>query len=158
MTEKISMLMDGELDSQEAALLVSRMEDAERADWRCYHLIGDAIRDPEGFRADLGMDCCKALDAEPTVLAPRKSGFHNVKLYTLSAAASVAAVLLVGWVALQGPEDSPVPKQVAQVVHLNIIKAKLSDYLLAHQEFSPGAEMATPNIRTVSETYQENGR
>lgn len=158
MNEKVSMLMDGELDSDEAAHLVSRMKSDDAGEWQLFHLIGDAIRDPEGFRADLDLDCFKALEAEPTVLAPYKSPLHKAKVYAWSAAASLAAVALVGWVALQGSQDSPVPKQVAQVVHLNVIKSKLSDYLLAHQEFSPESEMMTSNIRTVSETYQENGR
>ncbi|HQT26331.1 MAG TPA: sigma-E factor negative regulatory protein [Burkholderiales bacterium] len=158
MNEKISMLMDGELDDDEAMRLLSGMKQDEAEGWHFYHLIGDAIRDPEGFRADLDTDCFKVLEAEPTVLAPYKSGLHKAKVYAWSAAASFAAVALVGWVALQNPQGSAVPKQVAQAVHLNVLKARLNDYLLAHQEFSPESEMMTSNIRTVSDTYQENGR
>ncbi len=156
MREEISMLVDAELDGEDAARLVSRMKDQEAQDWLLYHLIGEAVRDPEGFRADLDVDCWPVIVAEPTVLAP--SRLHKARLYALSAAASVAAVFLVGWVALQGPADSPVPKQVAQAVHLDVIKSRLNDYLLAHQEFSPRSEMMPSNIRTVSDTYQESGR
>ncbi len=158
MREKISMLMDGEMDDEEAASLVSRMKAQEEDDWLYYHMIGDAIRDPKAFRADIGMDCSEAIHAEPVVLSPYKSHAHRAKVYALSAAASFAAVMLVGWVAMQSPSDSPVPKRVAQVVHLDVIKAKLGDYLLAHQEFSPESETMTSNIRTVSETYEEPGR
>ena len=160
MTEKISMLMDGELDGEEAAKLVSGMKAREQDNWLYYHLIGDAIRDPEGFRADLDLDCSEAIHAEPTVLAPvpHKTNFHKAKRYAWSAAASFAAVMLVGWAALQSPENSPVPKRVAQVVHLDVIKSRLNDYVLAHQEFSPESEMMNSNIRPVSDTYQENGR
>lgn len=158
MREEISMLMDGEVDDEEASFLVSRMKAQEEDDWLYYHLIGEAIRDPENFRADIKMDCSAAIHAEPVVLAPYKSHAHRVKVYAMSAAASFAAVALVGWIALQGPPDSPVPKRVAQVVHLDVIKAKLGDYLLAHQEFSPESETMTSNIRTVSETYEEPGR
>ncbi len=157
MREQISLLMDGELDGDASAQLVSGMK--EQDDWHLYHLIGDAMRDPEGFRADLDLDCSRAISLEPTVLAPQKSKLHHAKLYALSAAASFAAVLAVGWVVLQSPQDSPVPKQVAQVVRLNVIKSKLDDYLAAHQEFSPeSGGIMTSNIRTVSDTYQENGR
>lgn len=158
MREEISMLMDAELDSEEAVRVMSGIKGKDEQDWLLYHMIGEAIRDPEGFRADLDMDCCEELAAEPTILAPYKSGLHKVKLYTLSAAASVAAVFLVGWVALQSPSGSPVPKQVAQAVHLDVMKSRLNDYLLAHQEFSPRSEMMTSNIRTVSDTYQESSR
>ncbi|MHB1099868.1 MAG: sigma-E factor negative regulatory protein [Burkholderiales bacterium] len=160
MKEKISMLMDGELDGEEAAMLVSGMKAEEQDDWLYYHLIGDAIRDPEGFRVDLDLDCSEAIHAEPTVFAPvlHRSNSHKARRYAWSAAASFAAVMLVGWVALQSPENSPVPKRVAQVVHLDVIKSRLNDYVLAHQEFSPESEMMNANIRPVSDTYQENGR
>ncbi len=160
MTEKISMLMDGELDDDEALALVSRMKAQEQDDWLYYHLIGDAIRDPEGFRADLDLDCSKAIHAEPTILAPvpHKTNLHKANRYAWSAAASFAAVMLVGWIALQNSGNSPVPKQVAQATHLDVIKSRLGDYLLAHQEVSRESEMMNSNIMQVSDTYQENGR
>lgn len=158
MKNEISMLMDAELDSDDAARALSGMKEQDERDWLLYHLIGDAIRDPEGFRADLDLDCLEAIEAEPTILAPYKSKLGKARLYALSAAASVAAVFLVGWVALQNPAVSPVPKQVAQAVHLDLIKSRLNDYLLAHQEFSPRSEMMSSNIRTVSDTYQESSR
>ena len=158
MKEKISMLMDGELDEDEVAPLISRMKAGDDDDWLCYHLICDVIRDPAGFRADIKMDCSESIRSEPVVLAPYKSSLHRAKVYTLSAAASFAAVMLVGWVAMQSPSVSPVPKRVAQAVHLDVIKSKLGDYLLAHQEVSPESEAVTSNIRTVSETYEEPGR
>ncbi len=160
MTEKISMLMDGELEDDEALTLVSGMKAEEQDDWLFYHLIGDAIRDPAGFRADLDLDCSEAIHAEPTVLAPvaHKANLQKANRYAWSAAASFAAVILVGWVALQSPENAPVPKRVAQATHLDVIKSRLSDYLLAHQEVSPDSGMMNPNIMQVSDTYQENGR
>ena len=154
MKQDISMLMDGELEDDAAERVISGLK-AQEEDWLLYHLIGDAIRDPEGFRADLHLDFAAALDQEPTVLAPRR--FQKARFYALSAAASVAAVFLVGWVALQNPASSPVPSQVAQAVHLDVIKSRLNDYLVAHQEFSPRSGMPA-NIRTVSETYQDDGR
>ncbi len=159
MKQDISMLMDAELDEQDAGRVIARLKDDEGGDWLLYHMIGDAIRDPEGFRADLHLDFSSALAEEPTVLSPpRKSGMQRAGFYALSAAASFAAVSLVGWVALQSPSTSPVPKQVAQAVHLNVMKSGLNDYLLAHQEFSPRSDMLTSNIRTVSDTYQDSSR
>ncbi len=158
MNEKISMLMDGELDDEEADRLLSGFNQGEAEKWHCYHLIAEAIRDPEGFRADLHVDCINAIEAEPTVLAPHRSKTQKAKVYAWSAAASFAAVALVGWMALQSPQGTVVPSQVAQAVRLNVLKSKLNDYVTAHQEFSPESEMMTSNIRTVSDTYQENGR
>ena len=158
MREQISLLMDGELDGDASAQLVSGMK--EQDDWHLYHLIGDAMRDPEGFRADLDLDCSKAIHAEPTILAPvpHKTNLHKANRYAWSAAASFAAVMLVGWIALQNSGNSPVPKQVAQATHLDVIKSRLGDYLLAHQEVSRESEMMNSNIMQVSDTYQENGR
>ena len=157
MREQISLLMDGELDNDASAQLVSRMK--EQDDWHLYHLIGDAIRDKAGFRADLDLDFSQAIDLEPTVLAPQSPRrAPRAKWYALSAAASFAAVMAVGWVAMQGSQYSQGPKEVAQA-RLNIIKSRLDDYLAAHQEISPeSGALMTSNIRTVSDTYQENGR
>ena len=71
MKEILSAWMDGELsDEQVRPLPPQLMRDAElRANWDCYHLIGDALRGVQG--PDLYAKICARLDAEPTVLAPQ---------------------------------------------------------------------------------------
>jgi sigma-E factor negative regulatory protein RseA len=161
MKENLSAWMDGELsDAQARPLLPQLKRDAGlRADWDCYHLIGDALRGVQG--PDLCGKICARIDAEPTVLAPqRRNAAEKLRWFALSAAASVAAVAFVGWMALSGvQQDAPqiaaipatVPAEVKQVAAPAGEGAK--DYLLAHQRYSPSNAMqgVAPYVRTVAE-------
>ncbi len=158
MKETLSAWMDSELNGQQAGSLPPQLKrDAQlRRDWDCYHLIGDALRGVDG--ADLGAKIRARLDAEPTVLAPRRRGKPE-KLHwaALSVAASAAAVAFVGWMALPGTQ--PGPMQVAVVPAAEVWQAAApagdgaNDYLLAHQRYSPSSAMqgVAPYVRTVAE-------
>jgi sigma-E factor negative regulatory protein RseA len=165
MRDRISQLMDGELDRQDrdAALRELRGDGEAREAWRTYHLISDAMRDTpllsEGFAARLA----RRLAEEPTVLAPA----HRPSLPRLAwaAAASLAAVALVGWLAF-APQQEPAP-QVAQApkparpaVVVRALPKAANDYLLAHQGFSPRVYLQgmAPYVRTVSEPSEEPGK
>jgi sigma-E factor negative regulatory protein RseA len=162
MKERISALMDGELDDKSAAELIEalgRDRDARLA-WASYHLISDAMRDgrllPEGFGARLS----ERLAAEPTVLAPRPRQPESKRWYALSAAASLAAVALVGWLAFAPQPNTPAPvAQAPAEVKPNIVPlpTAANDYLLAHQGFSPRVRLTgmAPYVRTVSEQAVE---
>ena len=103
---RISALMDGELEAREAqASLAAMREDAEaRAAWRTYHLISDALQG----RAMLGMRCAHRVAArlvqEPALIGPLPAAVaaaQRPRWFVPSAlAASLAAVALVGWMAL----------------------------------------------------------
>ncbi len=156
MKDTLSAWMDGELDRRQAdALLPQIKHDAElRRNWDCYHLIGDALRGVDG--PDLSAGIRERLDAEPTVLAPRR---HNEKLRwaAMSMAAGVAAVMFVGWMALSGTQQEPV--QIAAAPGANVqpvavqAGAGANDYLLAHQRYSPSSAMqgVASYVRTVAE-------
>jgi sigma-E factor negative regulatory protein RseA len=162
MNDRISALMDGELDEKSAAQLIealSRDADAVRT-WRRYHLIGDAMRGglplSDGFTERLA----QRLATEPTVLAPRRIRTESPRLFTVSAAvASLAAVAFVGWMAF-APQTHLVPAPVAQVQPPAETKPVLvplpnaaNDYLLAHQGFSPRVSLQgmAPYVLTVAE-------
>jgi sigma-E factor negative regulatory protein RseA len=162
MNDRISALMDGELDEKSAAQLIealTRDADAVRT-WRRYHLIGDAMRGglplSDGFTERLA----QRLASEPTVLAPRRIRTESPRLFTVSAAAaSVAAVAFVGWMAF-APQTSVAPAPVAQVqtpVEAKPVLVPLpnaaNDYLLAHQGFSPRVSLQgmAPYVLTVAE-------
>src|SRR5256885_7984585 len=118
MNDKISALVDGEVDDKSAAEMIDwlgRDGDALHA-WRGYHLISDAMRDSrmlsEGFTARVAA----RLSAEPALLAPARLQAEPRKWLVLSAAASVAAVSLVGWVPFAPQRDpEPLQAQGAQV-------------------------------------------
>ena len=162
MNDRISALMDGEVDEKSAAQLIEALtRDAEAVrTWRSYHLIGDAMRGglllPDGFTERLA----QRLAAEPTVLAPRRIRTESPRLFTVSAAAaSLAAVAFVGWMAF-APQTLVAPAPVAQIQAPAEAKPVLvplpnaaNDYLLAHQGFSPRVSLQgmAPYVLTVAE-------
>lgn len=156
MNEKLSAWMDGELESEHARRLPPHLKrDADlRGNWDCYHLIGDALRGVQG--PNLCARICARLEAEPTLLAPqRRSPAEKLRRYALSAAASVAAVAFVGWMALPGLQQDTL--QIAAKTEVKQIAVPAGegarDYLLAHQRYSPSNAMqgVAPYVRTVAE-------
>lgn len=141
MKDRISTLMDGELDEREAAEVISSMagEAQARDAWRTYHLIGDAMRESHA------------------VVAPRPAANAPFWRIALPAMAVAAAVALVSWVAFAPLQPTPVaPPPVAQAPVVPPPQAA-NDYLLAHQGFSPRVALQgmTAYVRTVSEPAQE---
>ena len=168
--EKISALMDGELEPQHASREWNRLKDdaALRESWHAFHFVGDALRGERMvLSAEFQQKLSQALAAEPTVLAPRRLPTKPTRFttYALSAAASVAAVSLVGWMALSPsvpvapiakvvPQlPAPVLVDVPQVASVSS-EGRMNDYLLAHQGFSPSTALQglAPYIRSVSTT------
>jgi sigma-E factor negative regulatory protein RseA len=167
MKDRLSALMDGELDDKSAAEVIEalgRDGEAVRA-WRTYQLISDAMRESRLLSAGFTARVAGRLAKEPTVLAPRAQvpGFQTEsrRWYALSAAASLAAVALVGWMAF-APQPQIAPTPVAQIqteLKPNIVPlpTAANDYLLAHQGFSPRVSLQgmAPYVRTVSEQAVE---
>jgi sigma-E factor negative regulatory protein RseA len=191
MKTKISAFVDGELESGELSGVIEAIEQdqASREAWRVYHLISDALRDSVLRETGFSARVAHALAAEPTVLAPGRLPAERTRWFALSAAASVAAVALVGWLAFAPtPEQrpaglpgvplagapppaatvqqaastqatAPATQQLVAVQREPVTPAALpvsaqmaSDYLFAHQEFSPGMSLQgmAPYVRTVS--------
>ena len=165
MKENLSAWMDGELSGDQARPLLTQLKrDAQmRSDWDRYHLIGDALRGVQG--PDLCAKICARLDAEPTVLAPQRRGTaEKLRWYALSAAASLAAVAFVGWIALPGVQQDSL--QIAAVPAPEVKPAAVpagegaKDYLLAHQRYSPSNAMhgVAPYVRTVADERSASRR
>jgi sigma-E factor negative regulatory protein RseA len=157
MGEQISRLMDGELEGAEvdAAFLELKGPDGV-ASWACYHVIGDTLRRcGEPIPGSFGRFAAR-LQAEPTVLAPRPKRAPRLPL-VWAAAASVAAVLVVGSVAVSTLD--PQPTVVAKAREANAVRTAQArpqpvppDYLLAHQEYSPTTQIqgVGPYLRSVA--------
>ena len=167
MKERLSALMDEELGGADSEVCLERLnEDGElRVSWRVYHLIGDALRGHAG--QGLSPSFAERLAAEPTVLAPPRAqpAAQRNTWYALSAAASVAAVALVGWMALplfdppaQIASSQPAPAVTAVVLPPAAVPEAqgVNDYLLAHQRDSPSSVRGgmAPYVRTVSEARE----
>ncbi|HKA42106.1 MAG TPA: sigma-E factor negative regulatory protein [Burkholderiales bacterium] len=177
--DKISALMDGELDAHQSEQQLARLKnDSEaRACWEAFHLIGDALRGERIVSRNLSERLRERLAQEPTVLAPpRARPARPIATYAWSAAASLSAVALVGWVAFSGPlapqPDAPsVAAKAPPVAPVPVVAAppqlasvpsegKMNEYLIAHQEFSPSTAIQglAPYIRTVSGTQTGKGQ
>jgi sigma-E factor negative regulatory protein RseA len=167
MKEQVSALMDGELDARETerAYQLLKRDAGAGETWRTYHLISDAMRD-SGLLSDTFTARVSArLAAEPTVLAPSGAAGRPLQRFALAAAASLAAVALVGWLAFaplpQAPatplaQAQPAPAATAVVP----LPSAANDYLLAHQGFSPRVSLQgmAPYVRTVAEHPGDAGK
>jgi len=176
--DKISALMDGELGEHEARGQISRLKtDAALAHtWNTFHLIGDAMRGERALSAGFSERMAARMASEPTVLAPQRSMPRRITAYALSAAASISAVALVGWVAVVNQPQAPAPQiarntvaplpaavtPAAVTAPLQSVSSEgtMNEYLMAHQEYSPSTAIQglAPYIRTISTTQAAQGR
>jgi sigma-E factor negative regulatory protein RseA len=171
--EKLSALIDGELDEHEMGqqLSVLKQNNSAQESWQIFHLIGDTMRGDSRISPDFGRRFAERLALEPTILAPKRRPVRHVARHAMSIAASLAAVSVVAWVAFSGnPLNSPQAPATAQVAAPTRLAAatapvvsttqlpnvnsqgKMNEYLLAHQGFSPSTAIqgVVPYIRTVS--------
>jgi sigma-E factor negative regulatory protein RseA len=173
--EKISQMMDGELDELECRLQIRRLgQDAGLAQsWETFHLIRDVLRDEASAGPDLARRVRERLIKEPTVIGTRSWLGARVAHYTLPMAAAIAGVMVVGWLALSlrpsiesaGPiatNTLPVPTSAEAPPLVVAVSAngQMNEYLLAHQEYSPSTAMqgVASYIRTVASRESDSPR
>lgn len=172
--DKISEWMDGELNGGETRRQVERLkQDAElNRCWAVFHLIGDVMRGERVLSREFERRLVARLAEEPAVLAPRPQAAPRFTTYALSAAASLSAVAVVGWLAFYNPlapqpeiAQSPTPPATvaaSQEPQLPNVPSDgtMNEYLIAHQEFSPSTEIQglAPYIRSVSGTRPAKDR
>lgn len=166
--DKISALIDGELDEREMNRQLSRIKQQEelRESWDLFHLIGDTLRDDGRLSPHFRQRMTGRLALEPTILAPRRSVAKRVTAYALSAAASLSAIAVVAWVAFSANPLST-PQEIAKIkvpasatvgagpqLASITVQGNMNEYLLAHQEFSPSTALqgVASFIRTVSDS------
>jgi sigma-E factor negative regulatory protein RseA len=158
--ERISALIDGELEDDELAREFNRLEDdpERRSAWDAYHLIGDVLRG-QGQLTEHVVERVRArLTSEPTVLAPKpRRASLLARRAALPIAASVVGVAVVAWLAVFNDPLSTQPALVAdaeQSVAAVVEPAgpTMNEYLMAHQQFSPSTAMQGVGsyVRTVS--------
>jgi sigma-E factor negative regulatory protein RseA len=157
MTDDISRLMDGELPDSEIDAVCGRLRSRDAmTTWVCYHVIGDALRDSGVPSPGFAARFAARLAAEPAVLAPGPRRNRPLPL-AWAAAATVAAVAVVGWVAL-ATFDTPSTaiakaREAAAVSSAQVRRPSVpADYLLAHREYAPTTQIQAyvPNLRAAS--------
>lgn len=162
MSEKLSALIDNELDDLERARLLRELgRESDQAElWSRYHIIGLAMRrETVTWGGDLPGRVARALESEGIpgdgAEAPASPVFRLRPAGRLAIAASVAGVLLVGGLAVQlYPGDSssgpaaPAAQQVAvdsEATRWNDVDPQVEDALNAllveHGEFTSASGM-----------------
>jgi sigma-E factor negative regulatory protein RseA len=123
MNEKISTLMDGELDRDAAMMAIKHLgqDHGRRETWDQYHLIGDVLRGEssgEIARRKKSADTIFArLADEPTVLVPAAMKVVPVQKKTrvaLAMAASIVTVSAIAVMALKQQSGVVAPVQTVQ--------------------------------------------
>jgi sigma-E factor negative regulatory protein RseA len=164
-TERISTLLDGEMDRAEAEAAIGALcADTElRRWWHELHRVGDALRSNEVAARDAPGFCARvaaAIDAEPTVLAPGaarssadRSGLRRYWIPGVAVAASIAAVGFIAVPLLRAPETMSIAKNTAPlageasaidltqkgiptIANARGLNPALTPYLAAHRELN----------------------
>ena len=128
MRNKISALMDGELDSIDVADAITQIKSSEelRNEWSRYHLIGDALRQSTMSIPDIDSGIRKKLDIEPTVLTPEFPKEKKGQAFAFAVAASlVTAVAAVTWMGGQTMDHQPLVANKA--VPQTTVKAEFAE-------------------------------
>lgn len=185
MKDKLSALLDGDLDEQSAPPVLDsiRRDRALRTDWETYCLIGDVLRgDRDGSSGFVGRVMVE-IESEPTVLAPAARPIELVRgrvwRSLMPLAASVMGVAAVGWVAHTLYADQDDMSHVAMSAsRVQVSESALAvvrpvsatpppvsvdpnrEYVFAHQSMTGGGPIsgAIQHVRTVSDVRQDNGR
>jgi sigma-E factor negative regulatory protein RseA len=147
MKQNMSAMMDGELFDDEADTLLDKLKRSPDvcSEWDLYHLIGDTLRNPDHVKSTVGKAIHDRLQAEPTILAPHARTGQRAKWFALSAAASVMALALVTWLSVKiGVEPAPqiaMQRPSVDVRPASFSSSRVNEYLMAHQEYSPSADV-----------------
>ncbi|MCA3003449.1 MAG: sigma-E factor negative regulatory protein [Burkholderiales bacterium] len=168
MNEKISALMDGELDRDEAMQVIRGLgsDAARRESWDHYHLIGETLRGATSGEVDRRQRCAATIFAklaqEPTVLAPSAIRVAPVDKRTrmaLAMAASVVTVSAIAVVAFKQQSGTVEPVQLVQKVaprpvaaSPNAAEVRVNDYLAIHRQFT------NPEAFQAASARREAGR
>lgn len=159
--EEVSQLMDGELDAQRVEHACHGLrETASMETWICYHVIGDTLRGCGGLSPGFAERFAARFGAEPTLLAPPLRR-PTPAAVAWALAASVAAVTVVGWVALTTmplpPAALATVQQATAVRAADVRRPVENEYLLAHQEYSPTTAIqgVRPSLRVVAADEQD---
>jgi len=168
--EQVSALADGELDPGQAKQLLARLhEDPElRAVWDRYHEIGDAIRSDAmaaPMRPDFAARMAARLDAEPPLLAPKRSLLARVGAWPTALAAVAAAGFgfviapgmfggadsqTGGMVQVAGREPVAQGTVLAEASGIGAVaQAGVADYIRLHQSANPALYATAPLARPV---------
>jgi len=187
MKDKLSALLDGDLDEQAMGPVFDsiRRDRSLRSDWEAYCTIGDVLRGARDTSPGLVARVMAGIEAEPTVLAPPASGSVSgqpggarprARRSLMPLAASIMGVAAVGWVAhtlYAGPEGdvrtASAVNGLQTVENVSVPVGTMTtspqvdrhrEYLFAHQAMTSGGPLSgvIQHVRTVSDVRQDVNR
>lgn len=182
--ERLSALVDGELSKVEYRPAVDAINESPelKQRWMRYHLAADALKKslpPALLKSEFSARVMQAINAEPTVLAPRnivyKVSLVGKQIAGLAIAASVTAVAILGvqtWRVQPGADpvavvqatplpvinvNSPAMTSISPVAadHAPLpahVQLQINQYLLNHNQNALGAQRMFPYARIVGHT------
>jgi sigma-E factor negative regulatory protein RseA len=136
MNEKISALMDCEVNRATASTIVDEMlaSSEQQSAWYELHAARDAMQQQCPLSPDFMAKFSARLALEPVVIAPRRWHTpHFIKPLLLPVSA-VASVMFVGLAFWQFHSVAPAPINIAAAVPSAIQSSEISPYLAAHRE------------------------
>lgn len=156
--ERISALMDGELDQGDAARVLPDLKQREdlREAWSTYHLIGEALRG--GTCGDCGVlqGVAARLATEPTVLAPPRPRSRPMVRYALPGMAAAAAMAAVTWIGLQQYAPPGAGGMIPAATIVDGRPGAVNNALYSVSDIIPGPQVAAgaPQIQLTTHEYQ----
>lgn len=184
--ESLSALMDGEADELEVRRLLNQLDqdDALRATWHRYQMLGAVMRGEPVTAVDLSRGIRQALDGEPmddvqpSVITAVDEPVASSRWRWLTSGAVAASVMLAVLVGVQWQQTdapgtavvaqpasvtTPQPAMVAQApmtaeqqAQLEEAQRRLQEYVLQHNEQAPvaPARATSPFARVVNFTAE----
>jgi sigma-E factor negative regulatory protein RseA len=141
--EKISLLVDDELDSQNALLLLKKIKEDEalQSVLRRYQLMSLVLKNEESFLqvdSRFAEKIQQQISREPSYLLPRKKPEINWQKTGFAIAASIvlAVVWLVNKIDTRSSSAYPQPEIAfiaPQPMQAGVVNARFNDYLQAHE-------------------------
>lgn len=157
--ERISALVDGELDEQECQAAVDELlaHGDKRTAWGRYHVVSQTLkrRLPAGMDHSFSSRVMAALEDEPTVLAPARHSHLSSwgqRAAGLAVAASVAAVAVLG-VQFMYQQDGQAPAQQLAELPTKLSPMQLQQQNVARAKIQQAIQPSLrANIQTVTQT------
>lgn len=141
MREKISQLIDSELDEKETAKLLSLLdtEASLKEAWSDYHLIGDALRANRMLHVDVRSAVSVRVYQSPTVVATPyyPSPLRSLRTWGRYAlAASVCFIVMTQWQPLTESLRASLQNDQVAKPTLHAVSDRDNVYFFAHQEMA----------------------
>ena len=160
LNEKLSLLLDDELESQQALAVISKIKtDAElQAKFQRYQLISQAIKKQDAYPLDTAFvdKIQQRLASEPTYLLPVKARISQRQKALFAVAASL--LLAVVWLLSTQQQQTSDLYQVAAIepqLEQVQVDTNLNDYLQAHDNSVYVSQRNYPQAYTRVVGYQQ---